>query len=1396
MKTPFHGALSLLVFLLTIICTYALSPQGVKVRIPRTHWSVFISFCWIPWVSTALLIIFQAITFKEVGVALTGAGGLRPSSIIVTYISLAYLAISCEITGLYAWLALHAARWTRGRPFLLLAVFFGLSGALTAATGPDVSLVALTPIVVYTASAANLDPMSMSATHMGAASIWSMLVPVAGPINIIAAHAFQLTFIDFLGWMALPTSAAAIVVFLLLCVLLHRRHLATVRHDVATSTLPYPDPGVMLHDQVGAACCSALLVGCLLALAVGPWLRWSGWLVAAVFALVAALYNLAASVGPLRAAIGRRSAYERRRRLQAELAQQGLHRVVSDEDLADLLLSAAQDRDASFTRLTTANANRIPAGVTPACTSLGSGGGTGSTAQRRSMYGSGWGFGGLGSRPAPSSLISGGGSSSSLGYSLPSLASFGSGGGGAAAADAAGVSPLRQWLSLRWSSFRGFFVTTGASSELVAAAADARADLRILRECIACVPAPAAAETVAAEPPPPAAIDGLTYSAAAAGAKCGIVESAGAGDRFDLGGGRRPSLPLVGSELHQLLTHGTSAAQDTLEWWAAAALAAHELVAAQQEKLAVDTPAGVATVQQLAAGNCVNGDGVGGAAAGSAGRGAIGGDTFGGSLTSVSPFANQAAMCFPDWDGHPAAASAMYCNGTTNAGAAYRRQNAASGRASHSLDGDGDGAMRMEDSQRRQVSHGNISTSVANHRAGAGTGAAQVDNVLGDNSRDSCGAYVRGSGSGGGGGDVIEKWKAAYGRAKPRCTANVSSGNHGSADAPGVIDDTGGTGNHGSGRGAADAPPACCDDPAWKLDHRLLGFAAVQSSPGQLPSSHFPHPQRSPRPHRSGSLPLGGLYGSQDERGSEQGDHAVTAFVPPAGRDAVAATDPGVPLLGHHPPIPPPSSSTGVSFEGLFGCWRRRGTVLDSMATEMVELLPARAAASDDPCHVVRVSPTPVAWPPPSGGAGKPIVDPATSLKVESAPYISLPDCRSKGHAPLLSGLAGGPYAPAATAAAGCSGLADTRRLHPVKEPSKCRRSPFPSSVNIVTAAGTVRASTVGGGGGGGGDRGGMGHDGDVITGDDRSLDGGCGSGLNRYEGFGACGGVAAAASWSRYKLRRPSAALLMLGSSEVGFLGTFAALPWANTVLLLGWFVLVEAMQVHGWIDALARFLTTIATVKEPTTSSIAYSTPAGASNPITTDADATGASGGSSAGAIAGAVFAIGWLSALLSIGMTGQLAALLLARVAMRPEFLAALQPVAAAASETTLTTGLISLTTNNNNTAAATAAIAASATSGVRTAAATAAAVTNRSGSGFLGFGAVQRGAQLALVIAANIAPALSLSGSLTALRWGLGLRSLGVRMQYCKYMVSGLAPAVLVGTVAALLALWGQCVVLP
>ncbi|GLC36433.1 hypothetical protein PLESTM_000446100 [Pleodorina starrii] len=1398
MKTPFHGAFSLLVFLLAIICTYALAPQGLRLRFRRTGWSVPVSFCWVPWLATALLLIVQAITFADVGVALSGDDGLRPCSVVTMYISLAYLAVSCEITGLYAWLALHAARWTWGRPLLLLFTFFALSGVLTAATGPDVSLIALTPMVVYTASASNLDPMTLLATHMGAASVWGMLVPVSGTVNIIASHAFQLTFMRFLGWMALPTCAAAAVVFGLLYVLLNRRRLASGSHEAGMAALPYPDPGVMLHDQVGAACSSALLVGCLLALLVAPWLRWSGWLVAAVFALVAALYNLAASAGPLRGAIGRRSAHERRRVLQGELARQGLHRLVSDEDLADLLLSAAQDRQASFTRLATATANRVTAAAAsaavPPLASMRSASSfahmypgqqqqqqqTAASHHRRPSGGD-WSQG-PGRNSSSNGLL--GARSGSLGYSLPSMASLG--GGGSGSGHDRGVSPLRHWFSRRWSSFRGFSLPAAASSELVEAAADAGADLGILGQCGV---GPTASRSIAVS------TAAATGTRAAAAPAASVVASAG-----DDGGAAAP--PRVSGELQQLLTQGTSVAPDTLEWWAAAAMAAQEMLRGRGLAGPAGDTAGDSATAATAAATAAparspsleasrnalirgkgNACGYSSELGGSPGsqrpvRGRSGGS---GSLTFGSPFAHPVVVLSQEW--YDRLASAAACVGRDGATADVdvdARQATTVTASACGGSGGGCGLVRTG-SHRRQRSYESVNALAKQHRGWATQGARSHPHPHfwggdpWDDPRDTCGAADCDSGGGSGhGGGGVWRWKGAgaaragAGPAAGRPREVTSDGGFRSSGADAAPVSEGGglqgccAGSSTTATAALASPgasPSYYLDPTGEPDQRSMGAGPGQ---GRSPVSgrHWQQQQQQQQPGRPPpplpSLPPSQLspdvrhsparvrisdVSAEDRRSDRSSDPVAAALLPltdsgdlPAAAaaaatrgacgagwslehplaageaDAIVEPLPATPRLQRRPTLPSPSG-----FEALFGCWWRSVDPNDT-AAESAALLPACAAASDNPCHAagLPLPPLPLLRPqPPPAFAGKPLLSAADALSRDasssSSSYIA---AAYHGNVPIAvsNGF------PAATP--GASGAVGV-----------CRVSPF------AVASGT------------------------------------CGRGLSDSGGDGGAGVVAvrcgeslvngSTAGWGHHKLRRPSVALLMLGPSEVSFLGTFAALPWANILHLLGWFVLVQALQVHGWLDWLAHLLTAITLAKEP----------------ASTANEAAAADGGSSSASVAGAVFGIGWLSLLLSLCMTGQSATLLLARVMLM------MGPHVQTSSGSAVAT-------------------AARVQAGSQTAAAMGLCTDRGVGPGFGGgasdsdcgggISAAQHGARLALVVAANLAPALSLSGSLIALRWGLGLRDLGVRLRYCKYMVSGLAPAAIAGTAVALLVLWGEC----
>lgn len=106
---------------------------------------------------------------------------------------------------MYAWAALHVAKRTVGRPQLLLACFFLLSSLVSALTCAEVALVTLTPIMVYSAGAANMEPMALMCVHLAAASLGGMLLPVASGINIVTSQAFHLSLLRFCGWMLAPT---------------------------------------------------------------------------------------------------------------------------------------------------------------------------------------------------------------------------------------------------------------------------------------------------------------------------------------------------------------------------------------------------------------------------------------------------------------------------------------------------------------------------------------------------------------------------------------------------------------------------------------------------------------------------------------------------------------------------------------------------------------------------------------------------------------------------------------------------------------------------------------------------------------------------------------------------------------------------------------------------------------------------------------------------------------------------------------------------------------------------------------------------------------------------------------------------------------------------------------
>lgn len=109
-------------------------------------------------------------------------------------VSLSYVSVSLDETGLLAsvsfWFATKAG--SSGRR--LFVVIFVLSSILTILTSNDVVVMTVTPIVLYTCQYVKVDPLPFLFAEFLSCNVWSSILYIGNPTNIIVAQANQVFF--------------------------------------------------------------------------------------------------------------------------------------------------------------------------------------------------------------------------------------------------------------------------------------------------------------------------------------------------------------------------------------------------------------------------------------------------------------------------------------------------------------------------------------------------------------------------------------------------------------------------------------------------------------------------------------------------------------------------------------------------------------------------------------------------------------------------------------------------------------------------------------------------------------------------------------------------------------------------------------------------------------------------------------------------------------------------------------------------------------------------------------------------------------------------------------------------------------------------------------------------
>ncbi|KZO90572.1 hypothetical protein CALVIDRAFT_389827 [Calocera viscosa TUFC12733] len=236
----------------TAVSLRVLEPTIRLHRSPRFRFD----FSTVPVIAVLLLLATTCIGGEEVYKGIVGSNGIKPYDIMCLFISLAYISISLDATGLLRFLAFWVAKrgGASGRRLYFLLYFFFLAYGLI--VGNDPVILSGTPFLAYLTRVADMDPIAWLFAQFAACNMASVVLVSSNPTNLVLAGAYSLSFLTYTANTILPFLAAAVCVFPVLTFWTF----PTPKYVPRIVNQPDVDPRVALIDKNGAIFGSVLLI--------------------------------------------------------------------------------------------------------------------------------------------------------------------------------------------------------------------------------------------------------------------------------------------------------------------------------------------------------------------------------------------------------------------------------------------------------------------------------------------------------------------------------------------------------------------------------------------------------------------------------------------------------------------------------------------------------------------------------------------------------------------------------------------------------------------------------------------------------------------------------------------------------------------------------------------------------------------------------------------------------------------------------------------------------------------------------------------------------------------------------------------------------------------------------
>lgn len=263
---------TLIIFIITCVLLISSILFFPKVKLFKRNINTY----WIVSLLGALfIIIFNCVSFENIIDVLFSSSSLNPLKILILFFSMTFLSIFLDEVGFFKYVASVLINKTKSNQIKLFVSIYLIVSLLTVFTSNDIVILTFTPFICYFAKNARINPIPYLVSEFAAANTWSMMLIIGNPTNIYLATSADISFIDYLKIMFVPTVVSG--TFQLFLMLFIFRKSLSVKIDISSVE-------EHIHGKLDLFFGLFHLIVCLLFLVVSSYLKIAMWLVCVVCA--------------------------------------------------------------------------------------------------------------------------------------------------------------------------------------------------------------------------------------------------------------------------------------------------------------------------------------------------------------------------------------------------------------------------------------------------------------------------------------------------------------------------------------------------------------------------------------------------------------------------------------------------------------------------------------------------------------------------------------------------------------------------------------------------------------------------------------------------------------------------------------------------------------------------------------------------------------------------------------------------------------------------------------------------------------------------------------------------------------------------------------------------------